>query len=168
MQSSPAASRTHLPSLVDPSPDVGASLLAAQAEEARWLAPAAVVAAIAVGRALQIANGAFDPTALAWIALAFALLVVAAVVGRPKRFAAIDAWIVPALALGGLVTHIAQLITSLPGLFLRLGSGSLLSFHWGVAALAVIGASLIRGGPSRAMRWQVWALVATHAAIGIG
>ena len=79
-------------------------------EYARWLAPGCAVAAICLGLALQIANGFLEPTALALVLSAFALLVAAAVIPRPARFVRLDATLVPVLALAGLVFHLVSLL----------------------------------------------------------
>lgn len=136
-------------------------------EERRWMAPAALIATVAIGRALQINNGAMAPEALIWVSLAFALVLGATVIPRPARAARIDGWLVPLAALVGLVANLGQLYTALPASHLLLRSSSLLSFHWGLTGLAVVGASVIRGGSRGGMRAQVVALIAVHAALGI-
>lgn len=140
---------------------------AADEEQRRWLAPVSALAAIVLGRAVQIANGALDPVALAWVTFAFALVLGATVVPRPARFARADRWVLPIIALCGLAVNIAQLHTALPGSHLLLRTSSMLAFHWGLAALAVIGASLVRGGSRSAIRFHIGALVAVHFALGI-
>jgi hypothetical protein len=135
-------------------------------ERARWLAPVAACAVIAIGRALQIANGVIHPDALFWVTVAFVLVLAAVVVPRPARLARLDGPLVRLLALGGLVAHAGQLYTASPGLYLRLESTSLVPFQYGVVALAVLGVWLIWGEPRWAKPLQVGALIAVHFALG--
>jgi len=130
-------------------------------EYARWLAPVSAIAVIAIGRALQINNGMLHPDALLWIAIAFAIVLAAIVVPRPVRYARSDAWTLPALGLVGLVVQIAQLYASPPG---RFAAGPL--FHWGLAALVVIGALVVPGALRRRKQVLVGALVAVHFVLG--
>ena len=136
-------------------------------EYARWLAPGCAVAAISLGLALQIANGFLEPTALSVVVSAFALLVAAAVIPRPERFARLDATLVPVLALAGLVFHLVYLYTSYPGLMPVDGPG-FATFHRGVGMLAVVlGSVVVMGTPKWAKPLQIGALVAVHCAIGV-
>ena len=75
-----------MPNLAQPPPADAAEHL----ESARWLAPGCAVAAICLGLALQISNGFLWPSALFVVAIAFALLVVAAVTPRPVSVARLD------------------------------------------------------------------------------
>lgn len=122
---------------------------------------------IVLGRALQIANGALDPVALAWVIVAFVLVLGATIAPRPARLARFDALVLPGLALAGLIVNIAQLQTALPGSHLLLRSTSILTFQWGIAALAVLGACAIRGGRRSTMYVLIGGLVAVHFALGI-
>jgi hypothetical protein len=140
---------------------VSAPIAAEEREYARWLAPISAIAVIAIGRALQIDNGALHPDAVFWIAIAFVLVLVAILVPRPVRWARSDARALPVLALAGLFVHIGQLHTSPPG---RVDAAPL--FHWGLAALAVIGAVVVRGAPRWAKPLQVGALVVVHFVLG--
>ena len=125
------------------------------------------MAAICLGLALQIANGFLEPTALALVVIAFALLVAAAVIPRPARFARLDATLVPVLALAGLVFHLFYLYTSLPGL-MPVDEPGLATYHQGLGLLAVVlGSVVVLGTPTWAKPLQIGALVAVHCAIGV-
>jgi hypothetical protein len=140
---------------------------AEEIESSRWLAPAGVLAAIGVGLSLQISNGLLDYHALTCIALAFAVIVGAAVVPRPLRFVHLDARIVPLLACVGLVAQMGLLYTSAPGMYLRLEEGSLVPFYWGLSALAAVGGALVWGVPRWARPLHIGALVTAHFALGM-
>lgn len=153
--------------LVEAPANVSAPATAEEREYARWLAPVFVIAVVVIGRAMQIQNGSLHPVAMFWIAVALVLVIAATVVPRPRRFARFDGWAVPLLALGGLVVQIGQLYAALPGTFLRLPEGSLETFYWGLAALAVIGGSVAHAGSRRAIALQIGAFVVVHFALGI-
>jgi hypothetical protein len=136
-------------------------------EYSRWLAPAAALAAIGIGLALQISGGLLNDAALLCIALAFVVVVGAAVTPRPVRFAHLDARIVPPLALAGLFVQTGLLYTSTPGMYLRLEQGSLVPFYWALTALAAVGGSVVWGIPRWARPMHIGALVTAHFAIGL-
>jgi hypothetical protein len=137
-------------------------------EYARWLAPGCAVAATCLGLALQISNGFLQSTALGLVAIAFALLVGAAVIPRPASYARFDARIVPLLGLAGLVFHLLYLYTALPGMYLRLDGGALETFHWGLGILAVVAGSFVLWGTAGWARpLQIGTLLAAHCALGV-
>jgi hypothetical protein len=136
-------------------------------EYSRWLAPGGALAAIVLGLALQISGGLLDNRALLCVVLAFVVVIAAAVTPRPARFAALDARIVPVLALVGLFVQTGLLYTSAPGMYLRLEEGSLLPFYWGLAALAAVGGSVVWGVPRWARPLLIGALVTAHFALGM-
>jgi hypothetical protein len=136
-------------------------------EQSRWLAPAGALAAIVLGLALQISGGLLDNRALLCTALAFVVLVGAAVTPRPSRFAYLDVRIVPVLALLGIFTQMGLLYTSAPGIYLRLEQGSMVPFYWALAALAAVGGSVVWGVPRWAKPFHIGALVTAHLAIGL-
>jgi hypothetical protein len=144
-----------------------ASALKEDAEYSRWFAPAAALAAVGLGLALQISGGLFNERALLVVAVAFVIVIAAAVIPRPVRFAQLDTRIVPLTALVGLIVQIGLLFTSAPGMYLRLEPGSMLSFYWALTALAVIGGSVIWGVPPWARPIHIGALVTAHFAIGV-
>jgi hypothetical protein len=161
------ADRVPTISLVEAPASVSPTSVPEARERARWIAPSCAIAVILVGRALQIQNGALHPDAMFWIGIAFVLVLAGTILPRPSRLARSDVWIVSLIALIGLVVQIGQLSTAMPGSYLRLREGSLTTFQWGLAALAVIGGSMTRGGSSRVIRLQLVALVCVHTALGV-
>ena len=126
------------------------------------------MAAICLGLALQISNGFLQPTALGLVAIAFALLVGAAVTPRPASFARLDARIVLLLGMAGLACHLVYLYTSLPGMYLQLDNGALATFHWGLGILAVVlGSIVVWGTAGWAKPLQIGTLLAAHCALGV-
>ena len=136
-------------------------------EQARWFAPASVFGIIAIGRALQIADGFFRPEAIYWIAGALVLVAGAAVASRPITFVRFDRPVVRLLALIGLIAQIWQLCTARPGWNMRPDSLSLAWFYAGVAALGVLGVSVVWGSPRWATPLQIGGLVAVHFVLGV-
>jgi hypothetical protein len=135
-------------------------------EQRRWLAVGGVLAATGLGLALQISNGILVPWALPLVAAAFALTVLVATVPRPAQLARVDARVLPLLGLAALSIHVGCLYTSPPALYLTLDANGLTPFHWGIAVLALVGASTAWPGLRWARPLQIAALVATHAALG--
>jgi hypothetical protein len=140
---------------------------AERSEEARWFAPASVLGIIAIGRALQIADGFFRPEAVLWIVGALVLVAGAAVAARPIPFARFDRPAVRLFALVGIVAQIWQLCTARPGWRLPPELVSLTWFYAGVAALGIIGGSVVLGSPRWAKPLQIGGLVAVHFVLGV-
>ena len=136
-------------------------------EQARWFAPASVFGIVAIGWALQIADGFFRPEAIFWIACALVVLAGAAVAARPISFVRFDRPAVRVLALIGLLAQIWQLCTARPGWRMPPELVSLAWFYAGVAALGVLGASVVWGSPRWATPLQIGGLVAVHFALGM-
>jgi hypothetical protein len=136
-------------------------------EQAHWLAPASVAAAVSLGAALQVGNGLLDPSAIVFLAVALLLLVAAVFVRRPDRFHTSDARIVPLLAGTGLILQILQLSTSPPGEALRADPFFRGAFTWGLAALGLLGAAIVGRAARLPRLWLVVLFVAVHAAMGV-
>lgn len=136
-------------------------------EDARWLAPAGVIAAVCLGWALQISNGFLHPTAIRLVALSFAVFLAATVLPRPGWLAALDGRAVRALAVTGLVLHHWYLLTASPGMYLQVQEGGEQYFSVGVAAMAAIGVAALWAPVGWRKAMLALVLVAAHAALGV-
>jgi hypothetical protein len=137
-------------------------------ERRRWLAPVSAFAVIAVGRALQIANGFLDADALFWITTALVTAVAGAVVPRPVTFARIDGRVVPLVAIAGLLANLGQLYTKPTILVDSLRPNAVAAFNWRLAVLSVVaGAAMFRSSSRSVNGLQLGALVAAHFALGL-
>jgi hypothetical protein len=172
----PGPASTGTPSSIAGFFRVKGTIAGAESEYGCWLAPVAVFAIVALGRALQIADGALDPQiadgvldprAIFWVTVAFVPVIAATVVPRPARFARIDGYLVPALALAGLVVQLGQLSTRVPGNHMRLEPGYELPLYWGFAVIGVAGGWIVWGAHRWATPLQIGALVAAHFSLGV-
>jgi hypothetical protein len=133
-----------------------------------------VLAAVALGHALQIANGFYDPVALVWLTAALVLCAVgvlslksSGVPSRGKRFAipvAIAPGVPRAAMTMGIAWQLVSLLISSPGLYLD-ASVSMLPFKTGVVlegALIALGIGQVRVF----RRWWFPALLAVHLLLG--
>ena len=137
-------------------------------ERRRWLALVSIFVVIAIGRALQIANGVLEPNALFWITVALLAGIAGAVIPRPVAFARLDARIVPLVAVVGLVANLVQLYTKPPILFGSLPPDSLAAFNRRLAALSIAAAVAMFPSSRRMSKGlQVGALVAAHFALAV-
>lgn len=141
--------------------------MAHSAEDARWLAPAGVIAAVCLGWALQLSNGFLNPAAMGLVALAFAVFVTATMLPRPGRLADLDPGIVGGLAAAGLVLHLWYLFTTPPGMYLQVEPGGHLVFSAGVAVIAAVGAAALWGPTGWVKAALVVILAATHFGLGV-
>ena len=118
-------------------------------------APFLALAAVALGQALQVASGHVHPVAVAWLTLAFVAVAVAVrpgllPPGLPPQWhdvRRVDRLALMILAVG-LVVQAAQLVTSLPAMYLSVDPvGGLVGFRAGVVAATAfaLGAALARG-----------------------
>ncbi len=125
-----------------------------------------VGSAIALGHAVHLNNGNLSPQAIDWLTAAFALClvgVVAPAVPWPKRW---DETPVVALIGVGLCFQFAQLFTTSPGIYLRVGGRGFTPFFAGLAIAAVLaGAGLAKGGFLERVRVPL--LLVTFAGLGV-
>jgi hypothetical protein len=135
-------------------------------ERARWFAPVSVVVVLALGRALQIADGVLHPAAILWVAVSLGLVAAATVLPRPAHLVYLDRYLVPIVGLGGLLLQIGQLFAKLPGKHMQLAAGYETPLRWGLVALGAAGAWAIAGAPRQARKYQILLLVVAHAALG--
>jgi hypothetical protein len=135
-------------------------------EDARWLAPAGVIAAVCLGWALQISNGFLHPTAIALVALSFVVFLAAAVIPRSGWLVRLDSRVVRTFALSGLLLHFWYLFTAPPGMYLHVEPDGQLYFAAGLVVIAAIGGAALWGPAGRLKAALVLVLVATHAALG--
>ena len=136
-------------------------------ESTRWLAPAGLIAAVSLGLALQISNGFLQSTAIRLVAFSFVLILCAAILPRPQRFAWLDARLMPVIAMAGFSVHLACLFTASPGAYLRVEDDGFLSFLGGLSVLSVACGAALWGTPRWAKPVLVGILVITHTALGV-
>ncbi len=136
------------------------------AEDARWLAPAGVIAAICLGWALQLSNGFLDSTAMALVAVAFGVFVTATVLPRPIRLAHLDPRIVRALTATGLALHLWYLLTVPPGMYLQVEPGGQVLFSGGILVIAAVGAAALWGPTGWTKTALIFILAGTHFGLG--
>jgi hypothetical protein len=126
-----------------------------------------IASAVALGHALQIANGFYDEAALGWLTGALALCAAAVLALAARRAPALpkqEPWLRLAIA-AGIGWQVASLLEAPPGMYL-LEHSNVGLFKAGViveAALIAIGAARFRVSDS------VWfpALLVVHVAVGI-
>jgi hypothetical protein len=95
------------------------------------------VAAIALGRALQINNGFYSPDALWWLTVAFVASLVAIVVHRVwPGLSPLTSLVVAVVLTAGIAWQLEQLFVSKPGFYVR-ANASMPLFRAGIAAQAV-------------------------------
>jgi hypothetical protein len=135
-------------------------------DQVRWLAPASALAAAVLGRALQVADGEINSTALAMVGFTLVLAAAAAVLPRPLRLAHLDRNAVRLIATAGLLAQIVQMLTALPVQDLPANVHSLADFGWSIAALGVAAAWVLWRPERGVTPLQIGALVAVHFAIG--
>jgi hypothetical protein len=136
-------------------------------ERGRWLAIASIVAIIAIGRALQIANGILHPDAVLWITAALIMAVAGAVVPRPIAWARVDLPIVALVAIVGLWANLGQLYTKPPILVRSLPGDALAAFNWRLAGVSVLATVAICASRRWSKGLQIAALVAAHFVVGV-
>ncbi len=129
-------------------------------------ATALAVAAIALGYAVQLSNGNLHPEAIRYLTLALGLLLLAATSVRVPRLEALGDGPLVAVIGTGLAFQIGQLLTTSPGIYLRLpGPAALLPFYFGLAVAAVLcGAGM--GQRPWAPRLRIPLLLATYFFLG--
>ena len=146
---------------------VGRLLFGAERETDGWTsAVAALLAALSLGRAVQINNGHFRPEAIAMLTLACALALVA--VASP-RFSAIERH-GPRIALGilavGVTYEIVELVSRSPGMYLQLArSRELLPFFGGATVCGALAVAALLG--ERWKRICVPLLLLGHFLLGV-
>ena len=123
-------------------------------------------AAIALGYALQIADGFLHPKAITYLSWAFLFCALAVLTPRMN-------WLekrreLPALFLlaGGLIVQFGELLTDPPGLYLQVGPQTFATYFKWLAAAAVVAGSLVPNG-TWFTRCRILALLAVHFAIGL-
>jgi hypothetical protein len=119
---------------------------------------------IALGRGLQIANGFYDPAALAWLTAAL-MLCAAGVMTWPAAAALRDVSVFCAVAGIGVGWQVLQLLTAPPGIYLA-PSANLAAFRIGVIVEAAAIAACAAGIRAGRRLWFPGALT-VHAALGI-
>jgi hypothetical protein len=145
----------------------GGLVVRAERETDGWTsAVAALLAALSLGRALQINNGHFRPEAIAMLTLACALALVA--VASP-RFSAIERH-GPRIAFGvlavGVTYEIVELVSRSPGMYLQLTRfRELLPFFGGVAVCGALAVAALLG--ERWKRVCVPLLLLGHFLLGV-
>ncbi|MFN7978537.1 MAG: hypothetical protein U0P30_10395 [Vicinamibacterales bacterium] len=135
-------------------------------EAVRWLAPGCLVAGVLLGVALQLTNGFLQPSGLALVTAALAVLLFAVVTPRSPHWRERDLRIVQGLAVAGLLVHEYALITSLPGVYTQAGPNALRTFQMGVLVLAVLAALLVLLPRTRMVLPLAIGLIMAHAFLG--
>src|SRR5713101_3737194 len=130
-------------------------------------APLMVVAAIALGQALQLSNGHFRPVSLMLLTVALVASFLALLLPESRHARLVSrAGRATVIVLGaGLVWQLIQLATSAPAIDARPGRAWLVAVFIGAASAAVlIGAEL--GGTAWLATLRLPLLVAVHFALG--
>lgn len=105
-----------------------------------------VMAALALGRAVQFSNGAWSPDAFDWVVTGLALVLVGALVGGHQAAASWAKRAFPAVVLFGFAGQFALLMTAQPGVYLRnVPSSPLPHFYYGLAVASVCAGAAIAG-----------------------
>ena len=124
------------------------------------------VSTAALGHAVQISNGTFNPDALWWVGLAFGLCLLSTLTHRFTGPWSITGLRVTTLLLtGGVLWNIKQLVTAVPGFYIP-KTTSLLPFYAGcllIGVIVVIGVS----GLKAARHWWFPAVLVTGVLLGI-
>ena len=132
------------------------------------------VAAVALGRAIHVNNGFYDPEALLLLSLSFALTSAAVVTGRsaavapPEERAVSGGRLGPVIVLAaGLAWQLATLLTAKPAMYIKFTRPiDLPAFFWGLVGVAILSV-LVVVGRSRRLRMGALALTfAVHAWLG--
>lgn len=131
-----------------------------------WIGIGSALAALALGRALEISNGNLHPDSVFWLTLTLLVSIAAVAAPRPWRMPWVEARLLPFVAIAGIFLQMGQLFTTLPGMYLRLTQPALVSFYWGLVAVAVAAAAAV-WAPPRSRGALVVALVAAHFLLGV-
>jgi hypothetical protein len=137
-------------------------------EDGALLAPLLTVAAVALGYAVQRANGALHPSAVKLLTVALGAALLALAFPAP-RHAGLVRWAerVAILLLGvGLVLQFIQLGTSAPAMYLRPGPKGLAPFLGGIVTAAVLAGAGLSGTPWLG-RLRLPLLVGVHLVLGM-
>ena len=123
-----------------------------------------VAGALALGHALQIANGFYDGAALTWLTAALALCLAGTLATGRGRADDTSLTLRVAMALG-IGWQLVSLATAPPAMYLERGT-SLTAFRAGIGVEAVLVAAGIAGFAAARPFWFP-ALMAVHAALGV-
>jgi hypothetical protein len=124
-------------------------------------------AALLAGYALQVRNGFYDETALAWLTAALCLALIGALARLPASPVPAAGRILISVLTAATIAQLLLMTLQPPGMYLRIRhAGQLTPFHIGlaIAGLLVIAGSL-RIRPARAAWFP--GLLAVHAALGL-
>ncbi|HEV3474325.1 MAG TPA: hypothetical protein VG602_03055 [Actinomycetota bacterium] len=107
------------------------------------------IAALTLGRAIQVAEGHFAPEAIAWLAVSLLVLGVAVLFPGPvERFGDRPLWVILGV---GLAAQFAQLVTTVPAIYLTEATAAELdAFGWVMAGTAIVSLGAIFGARSLA------------------
>lgn len=129
----------------------------------------AALGAVAIGAAIQVADGYGAPAAFAWLTVAVVAVLLAVVLPTHRTVEAVLRRALPALLVGALVGQLAALVRVPPALpFVRVGSwpSTLLYAAVGVAVAAFAVAAV--AWLSRVLRWVgAGAIIGIHLALGV-
>jgi hypothetical protein len=105
---------------------------------------ALALAALALGHALQFANGAYTPEALFWVSVALVLSIVAvASIAFKPAVVRVEVALVTGLGVLGVIEEISVHLTTQPGVYMRVGAEAYITHHRMVAACAVLAGVLL-------------------------
>ena len=124
------------------------------------------VSIAALGHALQISNGTFNPDALWWVGVAFVCCVIGAATHRfGHQWSEVGVRTVVWLLTGGVLWNVKQHLTAVPGIFID-SSTSLLPFYAGIVAetlLLGLGVAKVK----LAARWWFAGVLVINLLLGI-
>ncbi|HYO57448.1 hypothetical protein [Archangium sp.] len=136
-------------------------------QERALLAPLLSVAAVTLGYAVQVANGARHPDSMGLLTATLVASLLAVVLPEPRHARLVRlAERTTLVLLGvGLVGQFVLLATASPAVYLRLGREGLTPFLAGIAAAAVLAGAGLSGQPWLG-RLRLPLLVGVHVALG--
>jgi len=110
----------------------------------RWLrASLFVAAAVALGHALQIQNGTYEPYALVWLTVSIVCCLAGTLLPPVPINARLGGWIVVIVLTAGLAWQFAALFVDPPGVFLKRAPGWDTVFYPSLAAAALVTSSFL-------------------------
>jgi hypothetical protein len=124
-------------------------------------------AAIALGNAVQIANGFLDPEAITYLSWAFLFCALGVLTPRVNWLEGLREWPSVLLLAAGLIFQFRELFTESPAMYLQVDGPEAYTtyFRW-LAAAAVLAGSLVLNG-TWFRRSRILALLAIHFGLGL-
>lgn len=137
--------------------------------EPSWLSASAFLfATYALGQAVQVSNGNLHPASIRWLAVTVVLALVGVFAAKKpvKLFTVWGEGVAFVVALAAIGLQLGDLLTRLPGIYMRLaGPQALVPFYIGLALATAVGASGLAKKPVLG-RWTVVVLALVFLFLG--